>query len=75
MEVIMLAFMQRALIAAILTGLVAPAIGTYVVQRRLSPEGAPNFGVARITRNAQELIRVTHAGCPLPRTAARGTVG
>jgi zinc transport system permease protein len=36
MEVITLAFMQRALVAAILTGLVAPAIGTYVVQRRLS---------------------------------------
>ncbi|HSN11464.1 MAG TPA: metal ABC transporter permease, partial [Propionibacteriaceae bacterium] len=36
MDVITLAFMQRALIAAILTGLVAPAIGTYVVQRRLS---------------------------------------
>jgi zinc transport system permease protein len=28
--------MQRALIAALLTGLIAPAIGTYVVQRRLS---------------------------------------
>jgi zinc transport system permease protein len=29
-------FMQRALLAALLTGLIAPAIGTYVVQRRLS---------------------------------------
>jgi zinc transport system permease protein len=29
-------FMQRALIAAICTGLVAPAIGTYLVQRRLA---------------------------------------
>ncbi|GAA2109658.1 metal ABC transporter permease [Microlunatus panaciterrae] len=29
-------FMQRALIAALLTGLMAPAIGTYIVQRRLS---------------------------------------
>jgi zinc transport system permease protein len=28
--------MQRALLAALLTGLIAPAIGTYVVQRRLS---------------------------------------
>src|SRR5215216_6751780 len=28
--------MQRALIAALLTGLIAPAIGTYVVQRRMS---------------------------------------
>ena len=29
-------FMQRALIAALLTGVIAPAIGTYIVQRRLS---------------------------------------
>ncbi|HET9872519.1 MAG TPA: metal ABC transporter permease [Propionibacteriaceae bacterium] len=29
-------FMVRALIAALLTGLIAPAIGTYIVQRRLS---------------------------------------
>ncbi|GAB3702300.1 metal ABC transporter permease [Mariniluteicoccus flavus] len=29
-------FMQRALITALLTGLMAPAIGTYIVQRRLS---------------------------------------
>ncbi|MEJ7832746.1 MAG: metal ABC transporter permease [Nocardioides sp.] len=29
-------FMQRALIAALLTGLAAPVIGTYLVQRRLS---------------------------------------
>ena len=29
-------FMQRALLAALLTGLIAPAIGTYLVQRRLS---------------------------------------
>ncbi len=29
-------FMQRALIAALLTGLIAPAIGIYIVQRRLS---------------------------------------
>ena len=28
--------MQRALLAALLTGLMAPAIGTYIVQRRLS---------------------------------------
>lgn len=29
-------FMQRALVAALLTGLISPAIGTYIVQRRLS---------------------------------------
>ncbi|GAB2485442.1 metal ABC transporter permease [Luteococcus sediminum] len=30
------AFMQRALVAALLSGLLSPAIGTYIVQRRLS---------------------------------------
>ncbi len=30
------AFMQRALIAALIAGLVSPAVGTYIVQRRLS---------------------------------------
>ena len=29
-------FMVRALAAALLTGLIAPAIGTYIVQRRMS---------------------------------------
>ena len=29
-------FMQRALVAALLTGLAAPAIGTFIVQRRLA---------------------------------------
>lgn len=32
-------FMQRALIAAVLTGLAAPAVGTYLVQRRLALMG------------------------------------
>lgn len=35
-EILQFPFMQRALIAALLTGLMAPAIGTYIVQRRLS---------------------------------------
>jgi zinc transport system permease protein len=35
-EIFSYPFMQRALIAALLTGLIATAIGTYVVQRRLS---------------------------------------
>jgi zinc transport system permease protein len=33
------AFMQRALVAAVLVGLVAPAVGTYLVQRRLALMG------------------------------------
>jgi zinc transport system permease protein len=35
-EVLGYPFMQRALLAALLTGIIAPAIGTYIVQRRLS---------------------------------------
>ncbi len=36
MELLTLAFVQRALIAAALVGVSAPTIGTYIVQRRLS---------------------------------------
>ena len=35
-ELLSYPFMQRALLAALLTGLIAPAIGIYIVQRRLS---------------------------------------
>lgn len=35
-QILQYEFMQRALLAALLTGLMAPAIGTYIVQRRLS---------------------------------------
>jgi zinc transport system permease protein len=35
-DLLSLPFMQRALIAALLTGLAAPAIGTFIVQRRLA---------------------------------------
>ena len=35
-DILSFPFMQRALIAALLTGVIAPAIGTYIVQRRLS---------------------------------------
>ena len=38
-ELFALPFMQRALIAALLTGLAAPAIGTFLVQRRLALMG------------------------------------
>lgn len=36
MSIFDLAFMQRALLAAFMMGLIAPAIGTFIVQRRLS---------------------------------------
>ena len=39
MELLSLEFMQRALLAALLTGLAAPAVGTYLVQRRLALMG------------------------------------
>ncbi|MFC4783577.1 metal ABC transporter permease [Nocardioides sp. MAHUQ-72] len=39
MELFTLAFMQRAILAAVFTGLAAPAVGTYLVQRRLSLMG------------------------------------
>lgn len=35
-EILAMPFMQRALIAALLSGLVAPAIGTFIVQRKMS---------------------------------------
>lgn len=35
-EILSLPFMQRALIAALLSGLIAPAIGTFIVQRKMS---------------------------------------
>jgi zinc transport system permease protein len=39
MSMFQYAFMQRALIAAVLVGLTAPTVGTYLVQRRLSLVG------------------------------------
>ena len=39
LELFTLPFMQRALLAALFTGLAAPAIGTYLVQRRLALMG------------------------------------
>jgi zinc transport system permease protein len=39
MSMLSLEFMQRALLAALLTGLAAPAVGTYLVQRRLALMG------------------------------------
>lgn len=59
LEMLSYPFMQRALIAALLTGLLAPTIGTYVVQRRLSLLGdglghiaIAGVGLAFITQQA-----------------------
>jgi zinc transport system permease protein len=62
MELITLAFMQRALVAALLTGLVAPSIGTYVVQRRLSLLGD---GLGHVAIAGVGLALLTHSN-PLP---------
>lgn len=50
MEWLSLEFMQRALLAALITGLTAPAIGTYLVQRRLSllGDGLGHLAVAGV---------------------------
>jgi zinc transport system permease protein len=53
-----LEFMQRALIAGLLTGLAAPAIGTYLVQRRLSLMG-DGIGHIAITGVALGLLTGT----------------
>lgn len=58
-------FMQRALLAALLTGLIAPAIGTYIVQRRMSLLGdglghvaIAGVGLALLTNTAPTPIAV-----------------
>ena len=50
MEWLDLEFMQRALLAALITGITAPAIGTYIVQRRLSllGDGLGHLAVAGV---------------------------
>jgi zinc transport system permease protein len=61
-------FMQRALLAALLTGLAAPAIGTYLVQRRLALMGdgighiaLTGVGVGLLTGTAPLLAAVVTA--------------
>lgn len=57
-ELLSLEFMQRALIAGLLTGLAAPAIGTYLVQRRLALMG-DGIGHVAITGVALGLLTGT----------------
>ncbi|MFW6599304.1 metal ABC transporter permease [Propionibacteriaceae bacterium Y2011] len=61
-------FMQRALLAALLTGLLAPSIGTYIVQRRLSLLGdglghvaIAGVGLAFITSTSPLIMAVVVA--------------
>ena len=53
-----LGFMQRALIAAVVTGLAAPAVGTYIVQRRLALLG-DGIGHVAVTGVALGLLTGT----------------
>ena len=57
-DLLTLDFMQRALLAAVFTGLAAPAVGTYLVQRRLSLMG-DGIGHVAVTGVALGLITGT----------------
>jgi zinc transport system permease protein len=57
-ELFSLPFMQRALIAALFTGLAAPAVGTYLVQRRLALMG-DGLGHVAVTGVAVGLLTGT----------------
>lgn len=57
-ELFGLPFMQRALIAAVFTGLAAPAVGTYLVQRRLALMG-DGLGHVAVTGVALGLLTGT----------------
>lgn len=58
MELFSLGFMQRALLAALFTGLAAPAVGTYLVQRRLALMG-DGIGHVAVTGVALGLLTGT----------------
>ena len=58
MDIFSYGFMQRALIAALFTGLAAPAVGTYLVQRRLSLMG-DGIGHVAVTGVALGLLTGT----------------
>ncbi len=58
MDVFTYEFMQRALLAAVFTGLAAPAVGTYLVQRRLALMG-DGIGHVAVTGVALGLLTGT----------------
>ena len=58
MDLLALDFMQRALLAALFTGLAAPAVGTYLVQRRLALMG-DGIGHVAVTGVALGLLTGT----------------
>ncbi len=66
-----LPFMQRALLAALLSGLIAPAIGIYIVQRRLSLLGD---GLGHVAIMGVGLALLTGTA-PLPMAIATSIAG
>ena len=70
-DVLALPFMQRALLAAILSGLIAPAIGTYIVQRKMSLLGD---GLGHVAIMGVGLALMT-GWAPLPVAVATCVVG
>jgi zinc transport system permease protein len=73
MELFSLAFMQRALLAALFTGLAAPAVGTYLVQRRLALMG-DGIGHVAVTGVALGLLTGTSPTWTAVVVAALGAV-
>ena len=71
MEWLALEFMQRALLAAFITGVTAPAIGTYIVQRRLSLLGD---GLGHLAVAGVGLAMLTNTA-PLPLAIAVCVIG
>ena len=63
MSLLSLEFMQRAMLAAVLTGLAAPAVGTYLVQRRLALMG-DGIGHVALTGVALGLLTGHQCGQP-----------
>ncbi|MGZ6753990.1 MAG: metal ABC transporter permease [Nocardioides sp.] len=73
MDLFTLAFMQRALLAALFTGLAAPAVGTYLVQRRLALMG-DGIGHVAVTGVALGLLTGTSPTWTAVVVAALGAV-
>lgn len=71
MEIFTFPFMQRALVAALLSGMIAPAIGTYIVQRRLSLLGD---GLGHVAIAGVGLAFMTNTA-PLPAAVAVCVMG
>ena len=61
MDIFDYGFMQRALLAALFTGLAAPAIGTYLVQRRMALMGD---GIGHVAVDPRQRRRGRAAPCP-----------